>query len=218
MDSKIFGTDKSVSSNNSFQSDQLIEDFVSQSRLGSKRTRLDHTSDAELPRFELAAANTNSAKALENTDQRATRTDSTTKTIDTKKPETVLEIADVGKRVGWWQQKEYQKLGVQRIRLGDHSVAMELAKPVSKGAIVTSLDIDKVFAFNFDRGPNKWELSNVKGLKVGGDPVSGVEITPNKKVIFWLDKNKTEKREYGKQAAEFIKALADPLMADYLRR
>lgn len=223
MDSTSIGAEKSASESTTFQKDEkLITDFVSESRLGIKKGQIseaktsgilhDNESDANnrtgaLPHFELVAEQ-RTASAADSRNNKA---------VESKK-ETVINIADVDKRIGWWQKQEYQKLGVERIRLADHSVVMELAKPVRKGAIVTSLDIDKVFAFNFDRGPNKWELTNVRGLKVGGDPVSGVEITPTKNVIFWLDKNKTDRREYGKQAAEFIKALADPLMADYLRR
>lgn len=179
------------------------------SRLGAKLKEPGSISTEKvLPKFELVAA----------ADNRVVDVKAAGEKNAFRKQETVLDITDVGKRIGWWQQKEYEKLGVKTLRFGDHSVAMELEKPVKKGAIVMTLNIDRVFAFNFDRGPNKWEMTNVRGLKIGDEPVHGVEITPNKKVVFWMDKNKTDKREYGKQAAEFIKALADPLMADYLRR
>lgn len=187
-----------MSSDTSLRNYQLSVDFVSGSGLATNRApEIDPAINTTLPRFELTAAAEKS---------------------DSRKKENIVEIEDVGKRIGWWQQSEYKKLGVERIRLGDHSVVMELQKPIKKSAIVMTLEIDKLFAFNFERGQGKWELNNVRGLKIGGDSVSAVEITPNKKVAFWMNPQKTEKQEYGKQAAEFIKALADPLMADYLRR
>ncbi len=214
MDSNTFGTDKSVPIDNALRDHRLSADVVLSSPLGAKFKELDKvTAENALPKFELVAAADSRPK---NADVKAVGEAVNTPAV--KKQETVLDITDVGKRIGWWQQKEYEKLGVKTLRFGDHSVALELEKPVKKGAIVMTLNIDRVFAFNFDRGPNKWEMSNVRGLKIGDDPVHSVEITPNKKVIFWMDRNKTDKQEYGKQAAEFIKALADPLMADYLRR
>lgn len=209
MDSNTSGTDKSVSIDNALREHRLSEDAVLNSRLGTKLKEPGSIpTEKVLPKFELVAA----------ADNRGVDGKAAGQQNASRKQETVLDITDVGKRIGWWQQKEYEKLGVKTLRFGDHSVAMELEKPVNKGAIVMTLNIDRVFAFNFDRGPNKWEMTSVRGLKIGDEPVHGVEITPNKKVIFWMDKNKTDKREYGKQAAEFIKALADPLMADYLRR
>lgn len=130
-----------------------------------------------------------------------------------KKTERVLSVDDVDDKIGWWQQKEYQKLGVERIRLGDDTVSIELKKPTTKNAIVTTLEMDKTFSFRFEK--SRWALSRVEGLKIEGTPVSAVEIA-NNKITFTTEGG--AKRTYGKAASEFIKALLDPLMSENLRR
>lgn len=130
-----------------------------------------------------------------------------------KKAERILSIEDVDDKIGWWQQKEYKKLGVERIRLGDDTVSIELKKPTTKNAIVTTLEMDKTFSFHFDKA--RWALSKVEGLKIEGTPVSALEIA-NNKITFTTDSG--AKRTYGKAASEFIKALLDPLMSENLRR
>lgn len=127
--------------------------------------------------------------------------------------ERVVNIEDADELFGWWQQKEFRKLGVERIRLSQTGAALELKQPVKKNALVATLELDKEFSFQFDN-KNKWVLSHVKGLKVNGlkvDKAEGNEAG----IVFW---NGNQKRQFGRAAADFIKSLLDPLMSDHLRR
>ena len=121
---------------------------------------------------------------------------------------------EVGWRVGTWQKQEYKKLGAERIRLGEDTVTLELKKPTSKYAIVTTLELDKTFSFHFDKANGNFNMDNVRGLKVSGMQVSKAEARADG-ITFWSGNNK---KEFGKAASEFIKALLEPLTNPALRK
>lgn len=129
-------------------------------------------------------------------------------------PEKIIDIKDVDKIVGWWQKQEYEKLGVQKIKLGADSVAFELSAPYKKTRFFTTLEMDKTFSFKFDPAGKSWTLSDVQGLKVEGETIHKVESNGSK-ILFWTNRGK---REYPKAAGDYIKALFDPLMDSRLRK
>lgn len=134
-----------------------------------------------------------------------------------QKPDHTIKIEDVGRRIGVWQQHEYEKLGVQRIRLGQNSVNLELKAAVSKGALFTSLDFEQNFSFQFRKGKDGLTLNNVRGLKIDGDPISSVELKRDS-AVFWVSRTRNEKYEFGSSTSEYVRAIIEPLTADYLRQ
>ena len=125
--------------------------------------------------------------------------------------EKVLDIADVDKTLGWWQKKQYEDLGVQKIHLFPNAVTLDLKKPAEK---YNTLQIDKKFSFNFTEQNGGWTLTNVQGLKHKGSDIEKVESSGSK-IKFYMTDGK--QKEYGSAVNNFMKALLDPLMRKDLR-
>lgn len=130
--------------------------------------------------------------------------------------ERVIELSDVDKSIGWWQKKEYASLGVERIRLGQDSVALEFKEPIKKSvAFIISLEFAKTASFHFSKSGDSWVMKDVHGLKVEGQAVNKVECAGNS-ISFYTDKG--NKLDYGKAVTNFTRALFDPLMEERLRK
>lgn len=128
--------------------------------------------------------------------------------------ERTIDIGDADKVFGWWQKKEYEKMGVEQIRLSANGASLDLKAPYQKNALVAKLQMDKEFSFQFDNKNNNWNLNQIKGLKVNGIKVERAQASKDG-ISFW---NGQQKMEYGRAAADFIKALLDPLMRADLRK
>jgi hypothetical protein len=128
--------------------------------------------------------------------------------------EKVIDIKQVGWKIGWWQQQEYEKIGVQKIQLGQGSVALELNAPYKKTQFFTTMEMDKNFSFKFDPAAKNWAVTDVKGLKLEGETVKKIETDPTK-IVFTTNKGK---QEYPAGVGGYIRALFDPLMRSDLRK
>lgn len=130
----------------------------------------------------------------------------------TNSSQKTIDIADADKTFGWWQKKQYQELGVERIHLGTNSVSLELKAPKEK---YNTLQIDRQFSFKFNQeNSGAWTLSDIKGLKLKGADVTRVESNSNNIRFQTADK---KEKEYGNSVNKFMKALLDPLMRKDLR-
>ncbi len=128
--------------------------------------------------------------------------------------ERTIDIKDADSIFGWWQKKEYEKIGATKVTLGENYAALDLKAPYHKNAIVAKLDLERSFSFHFNNKNNQWILNDVHGLKVNGSPVDRAEATASG-ISFWSG---NKRQDFGKAARDYMKSLLDPLMRADLRR
>ncbi|MBX9688141.1 MAG: hypothetical protein K2X27_15645 [Candidatus Obscuribacterales bacterium] len=120
--------------------------------------------------------------------------------------ETVIDIKDVGGRLGTWQQERYTELGIQKLHLGQDRVKLDLKSATEKSEYFNSIKLDKTVSFKFQREP--WVLSELKGMKFNGAQVNQIDSVEGK-IIFHTDKGD---KSYGKAVQGYFKAIFDPMM------